>query len=261
MLSDGDFRQLLTYLDRPWEGYRRVRKGVKKRVRRHMLQLGCQTMTSYLERISSQPAERSACERLMLVTISRFFRDAQLWRHLHQRLIPRLVAENPAPLRFWSAGCACGEEAYSLAMVLASMEECPAVDILATDLQSVCIDRAKSGRFSRSSLKEVPNEWKDRFFEVRRGGRRFSIRHQRLPRIKWQVHNLMDPPPPGAYHLIFLRNNLLTYHRGTALQRALEGILSAMASGGVLIVGTREALPPTSRPLSRDDQFPWVYRV
>ena len=132
MLNDREFRQLLDHFERPWSGYRRVRKGVKKRIRRHMAQLGCPTMDAYLARIDTRLNERQACERLLLVTISRFFRDTQLWHHLHRQLMPRIIEEFCAPLRLWSAGCACGEEAYGLAILWASLPAAPRVELLAT---------------------------------------------------------------------------------------------------------------------------------
>ena len=75
MLNDDDFRELLQSLDRPWAGYRKVRKGVKKRVRRQMEQLGCRSMEDYLQQLRARPEVRAACEKCLLVTISRFFRD------------------------------------------------------------------------------------------------------------------------------------------------------------------------------------------
>ena len=78
MLSDTEFRSLLEHLNRPWAGYRKVRKGVKQRVRRHMQNLACSTVEQYLVQLARQPAEMAACEECLRVTISRFFRDRLL---------------------------------------------------------------------------------------------------------------------------------------------------------------------------------------
>jgi chemotaxis protein methyltransferase CheR len=73
------------------------------------------------------------------------------------------------------------------------------------------------------------------------------------------VHNLFDPPPSGPFHMILLRNNLLTYHRGALLEAALERITAELVPGGSLIVGTHELFPPLALPLRQDPDLPWIY--
>jgi chemotaxis protein methyltransferase CheR len=260
MLSDEAFGQLLTYYDRPWSGYRKVRKGVKKRIRRRMEEVGCPNVEAYLELITASPVEKRICERLLLVTISRFFRDRQLWHHLGESLLPHLIEAFNAPVCLWSAGCACGEEAYSLAILWAQLPAAPRLELLATDMQPECLNRAKAGIYPRSSLKALSGDLRERHFRVRKGGRQFCIQPKSLPPIQWQVHNLFEPPPPGSFHLILLRNNLLTYHRGARLATALERIAAVMVPDGYLIVGTHEHLPPLALNLRQDPHCPWVYK-
>ena len=157
MLDDHDFRVLLNHLDRPWSGYRKVRKGVKKRVRRHMIQLSCTTIQDYLQRIDQYPDAWTQCQDFLAVTISRFFRDRQLWEHLQKRILPDLAQRFSERLRTWSAGCANGEEPYSLFMVAAAafeaISDMGTIQILATDANIGCLQRAREGRFPESSLK------------------------------------------------------------------------------------------------------------
>lgn len=260
MLSDEEFRQLLAFYDRPWSGFRKVRKRVKKRIRRRMVALGCTNVEAYLELITARPAEKRICDQLLLVTISRFFRDRQLWRYLGESLLPHLIEAFSAPLRLWSAGCACGEEAYSLAIIWAQLLAAPRLDLLATDMQPECLQRAKAGIYPRSSLKALPDDLRERYFRARRGGRQFRIQPEDLPPIQWQAHNLFDPPPTGPFHMILLRNNLLTYHRGARLATVIERITTVMAPGGYLIVGIHEHLPPLALDLRQDPHWPWVYK-
>jgi chemotaxis methyl-accepting protein methylase len=261
MLNDDEFRTLLRYLDRPWRGYRKVRKGVKKRLSRRMDEIGCRTIADYLELLNRSPAEKDACEQCMLVTISRYFRDRQLWQTLKERLLPLLIQTFEPPIRIWCAGCACGEETYSLAIVWDSMENSSVVELLATDTQSVCLDRARKGLYGRSSLKEVPVDLRDAYFVSIRGGRSFKIKTNRLPPIQWQQHNLLDFPPPGPFQMILLRNNLLTYHQGPLLRAAFDRITSTLAPGGYLVVGSHEKLPDSAFTFIRNPQCPWVYKI
>ncbi len=261
MLSDDEFRIVLEHHNRPWSGYRKVRKGVKKRLRRHMTRLGCTSVEAYLEALKTRPDHAAECELRLLVTISRFFRDRLLWTFLGQRLLPEIKQSSVLPIRAWSAGCACGEEPYSLAIAWAQRFGAEGLSILATDTQEICLDRAVQGTYPASSFKEVPDDLRVAFFEPRHGKRRWKIKKSKLPPIEWRHHHLFDASPNDAFHIILLRNSLLTYHQRPELDAALSGILSTLRQGGYLIVGSHECVPPSFPRLRRSDASPWVYRL
>lgn len=260
MLSDGEFRTLLAGLERPWDGYRRVRRGVKKRLRRHMRSLGCTTVDQYLTRLFADPGVMRCCDRCLRVTISRFFRDRQLWSDLHDRILPGLAQRFGPSLRIWSAGCAGGEEPYSLAMLWNELGRPVPLELLATDADAGCLARARAGVYPRSSLKEAPAPIKETYFALRRGGRQYRILGHRLPTVCWRQHDLLDAPPvTGPVHLILLRNNLLTYYQGEVLIDAVSRIVRILAPGGGLVTGSGELLPHDTLPLVRDADCPWLY--
>jgi chemotaxis methyl-accepting protein methylase len=263
MLDDNDFRLLLDHLDRPWSGYRKVRKGVKKRVRRHMTQLSCTSIQDYLHRIDRHPAVWRQCQDQLTVTISRFFRDRQLWDQLQKRILPDLTRRFPEGLAVWSAGCANGEEAYSLSIVSAAAafdtdSDTEPIQILATDADATCLQRAREGRFPESSLKELPEAIKNRWLKPV-GGRTWLIDERLSTRIHWETHQLLDKPPRDHFHLILLRNNLLTYYQGEQMHSAFNGIVECLEEGGILIIGSHEHPPPTHRLMKRDPLCPWIY--
>lgn len=261
MLSDNDLRVLLDGLDRPWAGYRKVRKGVKKRIRRHMQTLGCSTVGRYLRCLSRDPDARRACDACLRVTISRFFRDRCLWQAFHDRLLSDLVNRFGSPVRIWSVGCACGEEPYSMAIVWRQLTPAAVIDLLATDADGSCLDRARDGIYTHSSLREVPDNIRNRYFTTARGGRHLRIHAQELPTVRWRLHDLRNPPPePGPFHIILLRNNLLTYYRGEVVRNAVSEIVRVLPTGGYLVIGSHEQLPEKAWPLNRDADCPWVYR-
>jgi chemotaxis methyl-accepting protein methylase len=111
-MDDHQFRKLLDWFGYSWAGYRKVRKGVKKRIARHMQELQCPAMDAYLELLASDGDALEQCRLRMTVSISRFFRDRQLWQGLQDRILPELLGAPRDFLRVWSAGCACGEEPY-----------------------------------------------------------------------------------------------------------------------------------------------------
>lgn len=260
MLDDDEFRRVLEHLDRPWTGFRKVRKGVKKRLRRHMQSLGCDSVRTYLHILDRQPEARAACEQHLIVIISRFFRDHRLWASMRDRILPQWISSLRGPLRAWSAGCANGEEPYSLAILWEEAAADQFVMVTATDASSQCLERAQAAIYDRSSLKQVPEDLRMKYFEQTPAGRRFALKPLLKSKICWQQRDLFDDPPPGRFHLIFLRNNLLTYYRGSAQVRAFEQIARTLVRGGYLIVGSHEHPPPTGWDLIRDDICPWIYQ-
>ncbi|MBW2441747.1 MAG: hypothetical protein JRH12_14820 [Deltaproteobacteria bacterium] len=263
-MDDDQFRILLAYLNYSWSGYRNVRKGVKKRIQRHMLQLDCRSVTDYLKILEHAPDKRRDCELLMSVSISRFFRDRGLWEMIQTRWLPDMIARAAPELKIWSAGCACGEEVYSFKIIWERLrqrlESLPALELLATDRHPHYLERARSGTYNRSSLKEVPAAWCDLYFEPRRGGRQLVIKDYLRSGIRWQIHHLSTDPPGSDFHIICLRNNILTYCRKEAQTRALTGILDSLLPGGLLIIGCHERLPLEISFLRQMDELSYVFR-
>jgi chemotaxis protein methyltransferase CheR len=143
-------------------------QGGEKRVRRHLQAVGCPGMDAYMDLLRRNPEACAGCQRSLTVTISRFFRDRMLWDHLHARVLPELIQRFPERLAAWSAGCANGEEPYTLAMVwehlAASLPSPPTLEILATDAEPSCILRAEAGRYPRSSFREMSEDFRKRWF-------------------------------------------------------------------------------------------------
>jgi chemotaxis methyl-accepting protein methylase len=263
-MDDIQFKLILDILGYSWAGYRKVRKGVKKRIRRHMRRLGCRDITAYLNLLKVQPGSREDCELLMTVPISRFFRDRQLWLMLESRWLPDIIADDHMKIAVWSAGCACGEEVYSLKIVWEQLkkrfESLPQLEILATDRHPMRIDRARSGIYSRSSLREVASDLCNRYFDRVSGSKQFAIKEALKCNIQWETHDLMTEPPGSAFHVIFLRNNILTYCRQEDQISAFVSILNCLAPGGLFIIGCHEALPLETNELVSLAECPYVYR-
>lgn len=243
-MHDDQFKMLLAHRQLSWEGYRRVRKGVKRKIARHMRATGCdQRMQDYLEAVANDPLLEGECERLLAISISRFFRDRPMWAALKQWLSHRTL---PA-CRVWIAGCACGEEVYSFKMVWDEMElapdDKPRLSLMATDMNVDSIVRARAGRYPHSSLREVSPACCEAYFYPPVDSRYYQVRKWLKTDITWQRHNLQSNPPGNDYHLIFLRNSVLTYFRGSRRDNVLAGILKALTPGGALILGAKEKVP------------------
>jgi len=243
-MDNRDFALLLDRFSLSAEGYRKVRKGVQKRIARHMHALRCSSMKAYLERLETDgDAEREA-RRLMDVSISRFFRDGPLWRSLEEEIFPSLIANHPGGLRVWSAGCALGQEAYSFRILCTLLGEktaaVPALEIWATDVNPDYLERAIEGIYPAGTLARVPAEARARFFQPA-GRASLRVADELRESIRWQVHDLtIDAPPARDFHIIFLRNNLLTYYRDEIVKAALRPIVDSLIPGGYLVIGRKE---------------------
>ena len=265
-MDDQQFRRLLDRSGLSWEGYRKVRKGVKKRLHRHMQTLGCKTVEAYLKRIFESRELMDRQELLMTVSISRFFRDLSLWETLQKEVFPELVSRHPERLRFWSAGCACGEEVYSLKIVWeewgSQRPTVPCLEMVATDINPGYLDKAMEGRYPLSSLREVPDSVRTRYLEELPDKGTFVVKSHLKREIQWKIHHLLADAPGSGFHLVFLRNNVLTYYIEPLKEAVLSRVLKAMVHGGLLVIGSHEKIPgPFGSHVKPYRGHRWIFQI
>jgi chemotaxis methyl-accepting protein methylase len=254
-MEDRAFLKLLDHLRLSWSGYRKVRKGVQKRIARHMAQCGCRTVADYIRLLDQEEGLRNRCEQLMSVSVSRFFRDRVLWIFLGEHVLPDLLQRPIDRLRVWCAGCASGEEVYTLRMVWEEVkprfDPAPDLRVLATDMNPDCLARGKRGVFPPSSLKEVPEAMRSRYFLQQSGRQSFAVRAFLKQGIDWELQHLISCLPKESFHLIFLRNNLLTYYREEVKAPVFEKVTNHLKPAGYLVIGSHEKPPPSVKGLKR----------
>ena len=253
----------LPRLDRHWPGYRKPRRLLCKRLGRRLRELGLPDLDAYRSHLLAHEEEWAAFDALCGIPISRFYRDRGVFDSLERDVLPALT-ETAAPrgsLDVWSAGCARGEEPYTLAILwaLRLQERYPKLGlrIIATDNDERMLERARSGVFSASSLKELPADLRAAGFE--RAGGDWRVR-ERFRAIEFLRQDLREAMPEGPFDLIFCRNVLFTYYASPLRERLAERIVERLRPGGALVVGIHESPPPELRGLQ-----PWpgvraVYR-
>jgi chemotaxis protein methyltransferase CheR len=215
----------LPRLGRRWPGYRKVRRQVCRRARRRAAELGLGSLAAYREHLERHPDEWAVLDGLANVTISRFQRDRGVFEYLRAEVL------RPG-LRVWSAGCASGEEPYTLALL------CDALDILATDVDEAVLRRAEAARYPASALRELPPELRERAF-----GADGVLARRYRDRVAFTRHDVRDDPPPGPFGLVLCRNLAFTYFDEDVQRATLRRIASVTAPGGVLVIGAHERLP------------------
>ena len=209
----------LPRLGRRWAGYRKVRRQVCRRVRHRATELGLDGFAAYRERLERDADEWVVLDGLMNVTISRFYRDRGVFEFLRDEML------EPG-MRVWSAGCASGEEPYTLALL------CEGLDILATDVDPAMLRRATAARYPASALRELPDELAGAFAD--------GVLDERYRHVTFALHDVRDAPPPGPFDLVLCRNLAFTYF-DEATQRATLQRLARVTT--MLVIGGHERLP------------------
>ncbi|MBE9570655.1 MAG: hypothetical protein IMF11_08510 [Proteobacteria bacterium] len=264
-MDDRQFSQLLDRLDLSWQGYRKVRKGVKKRISRHMQRLGCRNLEEYFDILDGSPEILREVELLMTVSISRFFRDRYLWQALEEEIIPDVIERYSEEINVWSAGCAQGQEAYSFKILWnileSKLDRLPQLRLWGTDINPDYLSKAMEGVYIGSTLKEVSEDIKTTCFRASEDRSLYFIADHLKKGIIWETYDLIkEPPPAKKFQIIFLRNNLLTYYRQEIKESVFLKVMDSLAGGGFLIIGTHEKLPIQPRFLSQFRRYSYIFQ-
>lgn len=245
----------LPQLNLRWAGFRKVRKQACKRIQRRILELGLSDSDAYQSYLNTHPEEWTVLDGYCRITISRFYRDKQIFQHLHQELLPQLIqlAQERGDTKFvcWSAGCASGEEAYTLSILwhLAKFAQTYnlSLRIIATDANDYLLKRARTGCYQGGSLKELPSDWLAQAFT--KSDEFYCIRPEFREEIEFKQQDIRTTIPSESFHLILCRNLVLTYFDADLQQKVLSQIVKRLIPGGVLVVGRHEALPSNFRQM------------
>ena len=232
-----------------------------RRIHRRMTVVGMTTLSSYALWMREQPEESLTLMKELLISVTHFFRDPEAFAQLEQQLIPRLF-ESKAPedqVRVWVPGCATGEEAYSIAMLLAehgaSRLDQPLVQVFATDLDEDAIATARDGLYSDNEVSDIPEARLARFFHREAAG--YRVRRELRELILFAHHNLVKDPPFSHLDLVSCRN-LLIYLNRAAQDRVIETFHFALRPGGYLMLGPSESPDGSSDlfvPVDRSSHF------
>lgn len=263
-----DFLQwVLPRLRLRWPGFRKVRRQVRKRIDRRLSELGLGCVSDYRAYLESHPAEWPVLDGFCRISISRFYRDRGVFEHLGEAILPELARRaaerGEHEVRLWSAGCASGEEAYTLASLWRTcvLPRFPEVQLhqVATDTDQHMLDRAVRARYSPSSLKEVPPHWLDAAFV--RDGNELVLRPEFAAGIEFRRQDIRSQMPDGPFHLVACRHLVFTYFDADLQRAVLERILQRLVPDGVLVTGKQESLPEGTEGLAPHGRRRGIYRI
>lgn len=217
---------------------------VMRRINRRLEMLQLNSLDQYAEMLQKNPVELNALYRDLLIGVTQFFRDPEVFRSLTSTVIPDLLTRRNASdgLRVWVAGCATGEEAYSVAIAFqeamrASGKTLP-LKVFATDVHPRSIEQASRGIFRQDVLNDVPEDLLQRYFIRRTDG--FQVRPEIRQTIVFAPHNILRDAPFTDLDFVSCRN-LLIYLQATAQRRAVSLFHYGLRVGGVLLLGASES--------------------
>jgi two-component system, chemotaxis family, CheB/CheR fusion protein len=243
---------------------------IHRRIERRMAIQQVATLDEYVKVLQHFPAEVDALFRDMLIGVTSFFRDPEAFAALEEMVIPKLFAENPVDgvIRLWSPACATGEEAYSLAILLAehleTQRQHPKIQIFATDIDSQAIATARAGLYPASITVDVSAERLARFFVAEPDGNDNGASGYRICKrirdmIIFSEQNVIKDPPFSKLDLINCRN-LLIYLSGELQKRLIPLFHYALNPGGFLFLGTSETVGESRDLFTVVDRKSKLYR-
>lgn len=217
-----------------------------RRTKRRMALRGFENLEAYFSYLQNTPKEIRALGEDLLINVTEFFREPQAWQILEEDVLSRIIDnhEPGEPIRAWVAGCATGEEAYSLGMALLELLHKAgldiAVNIIASDLDPPALEVARAGIYPESIANILNPELLVRYF-TRLDGDRFRVRKALRELILFSQHNLIADPPFSRMDLISCRN-LLIYMKPEVQEQLLQMFHFALKPGGYLFLGKSETV-------------------
>ncbi len=251
-VDDAVYRQIARILSRHQnfhlDGYKA--HTIKRRMASRMRATGFRDPETYLAILEEDAAERQQLMMALSIHVSSFFRNPSAFRALAREVIPRLrdtARENGAKLRFWSVGCAHGEEPYSLALLYRrQLGQTGDVAIIGTDISTVALKKARRGSYPLNRLADVSPDLFAKFFGP--CGEEYRLAEEIRRAVQFFRHDITADAPFYRADLILCRN-LLIYFSRAQQQKIVETLAGALLPGGFLMLGRAETLAPACRSL------------
>jgi len=245
--SDPNFEELLHYLKRSrgfdFTGYKRP--SLMRLTKKRMGRVGMSSFSDYLDYLEVHPLELSHLFDTLLLNVTAFFRDKLVWDYLSAEIIPRLLStkDGDENIRVWSAGCASGEEAYTIAILLAEALGIDAfrsrVKIYATDIDEKALTQGRAASYTATDLQNVPEALRRKYFEENIS--QYNFRTDLRNCVIFGRHDLVQHAPISRLDLLVCRNTLMYFNAETQA-RILARFHFALKENGFLLVGKAEML-------------------
>jgi chemotaxis protein methyltransferase CheR len=252
-IDDAGFRALAEKIsrDRGFACANYKQRCVLRRIAVRMRARGIPTFDEYSALLDRDPEEFDRLIDTLTINVTKFFRNAEVWTAIGRIVVPAVWAARRARVRVWSAGCASGEEAYSLAILfhrhaerIGDMAGLGTVEVLGTDIDAGSLEAAERAVFEPDAFTDTPADLRARYFTPVPPYSPLAIIRAIT---RFERHDLLrDEIPLQRYDLIVCRNVLIYFDRETQ-ERLIDAFHAALTPGGVLVLGKVETLLGTAR--------------
>ncbi|WP_256757294.1 protein-glutamate O-methyltransferase CheR [Cohnella sp. WQ 127256] len=225
---------------------------MRRRLTTLRMKYGYSTFHDYFTALSGEARLRNEFLDRMTINVSEFWRNPNRWQVLKDQLLPPMIKDSPR-LHIWSAACSTGEEPYTLAMILDSLDILDKATLIATDIDDGVLAKAKEGVYLERSLRDVPATYKNKYFVPSEGAFKVADRLKKV--VKFQKQNLLLDTFGEKYDLIVCRN-VMIYFTEEAKHILYGKFARALKPGGLLFVGSTEQIfSPGQYGLETADTF------
>ncbi|MDO8848228.1 MAG: protein-glutamate O-methyltransferase CheR [Coriobacteriia bacterium] len=223
---------------------------VARRVAVRLNALGLHTYKQYSAYLDGNPEEYAKLLDTLTINVTQFFRDPTVYALFRDQVVPSLLATKKSRkqrlVRLWSAGCATGEEPYSLAMsmldgIVRTRSNDAMLSVIGTDIDRKALAVAKRGEYSVRLLNQIPTSDRHRYVDV--DGEVFRMKPEIAKVTRFQYLNLFEDPPINGIDVVFCRNVFIYFNHGDQ-SRLIESFWEALTRGGYLVLGRSERLAP-----------------
>lgn len=238
------------YQDRGFDFREYKETTLNRRLGLRLRACGVETFADYARILDQNPAEYDRLFNSLFIKVTNFFRDDVAFRAVEEVVLPTLIGKGLKDVRVWSAGCATGQEPYSVALLLLEKlgQEISQwnIPILGTDIDAKALACARNGRFSQRDVEGIRSVWLERYFVPE--GKGFRIQPTLKGLVTFEVHNLVRDPPYHDLDLVVCRN-VLIYFKPALQTRLLRGFHEGLKQGGFLLLGKAELPTGETRAL------------
>lgn len=213
---------------------------LRRRIELRMRYLGIKDFSEYLGYIKNNGTEIDELLNTIAINVTEFMRDKTPFDFLKQKILPELAIRKKGFIRFWSAGCASGEEAYSIAISVLETLPNSSFSIYATDIDEDSLKKAISGVYRKEQLKNLSPYLVGKYFEKIEEG--FKVKDVLRKNIRFKKHDLTSQPPITKYLDVIFCRNVLIYFTEEQKEKVLGDFYEALNSGGYLVIGKCESI-------------------
>jgi chemotaxis protein methyltransferase CheR len=214
------------------------RTQMERRIRNLMRFEGCGDFEAYLKLLRDNHSKLEKLIEHLTIKFSEFFRDPAQWELLEKKVVPELYGSNRR-LKIWSAGCAAGEEAYSLATILTDLGIIE-TSLIATDIDANALEKARLGVYTDKSVKNVPDVQLQNYFNL--VGPTYQVKDRLKKTVSFKRHDLIEDSPPDSDCDLIVCRNVIIYFTEEAKNSLYHKVVGALRVGGYLFAGNTEQI-------------------